>query len=57
MAKRAGLITAVRPHIDGDGAVGVGLLEDDADQAVWPVLDPVLRDGGAQDVSEQGFAA
>jgi len=46
-----------RVQVDGDGAVGVRLLEDDADQAVLPVLDLVLRDGGPQDVSEQRLAA
>jgi hypothetical protein len=48
---------AERVQVDGDGAVGAGLLEDDADQAVWPLLNLVLCDGGPQDVSEQRFAA
>jgi hypothetical protein len=46
-----------RIHVHSDGAVREGLLQDDADQAVLPVLDLVLRDGRSQYVAEQGLAA
>lgn len=46
-----------RIEIDGDGAVGIRPLEDDADQAVGLWLELVLGDGRAQDVPEQRFSA
>jgi hypothetical protein len=39
-----------RIHQGGDGAVGEGSLEDDADQAVLALLDLILRNGRAQHV-------
>ena len=43
--------------LDGDGPVGEGSLEDDADQAVLALLDPVLRNGRAKHVAQQRLAA
>ena len=46
-----------RIHVDGDGPVGVGLLQDDADQAVLTALELLLRDGRPQHVAQQRLAA
>jgi hypothetical protein len=46
-----------RIHVDGDGPVGVGPLQEDADEAVWTVLDLVLRNGRPEHVPEQRLAA
>ncbi len=46
-----------RIHVDRDGAVSVGPLQEDADQAVFTLLDPVLREGRPEHVSEQRLAA
>ncbi len=37
-----------RVHVDRDGPVGVGALESDAHEAVWPHLEPFLRERGTE---------
>jgi hypothetical protein len=46
-----------RIHLHRDGPVGEGLLEEDADQALLALLDPVLPNGRAQHVAQQRLAA
>ncbi len=46
-----------RIHVDRDGPVSVGPLQEDADQAVFTLLELVLREGRPEHVSEQRLAA
>jgi len=46
-----------RIHVDGNGPVRVGPLQEDADQAVFTALELLLREGRPEHVSEQRLAA